>query len=79
MEKKKTYIHIKKNTSLIYELNALRNYALPLFQKIGKDEEEYSEAKRLCEFLKYFEPINIEDIPKNSLLREFLGGGIFDY
>ena len=67
------------NTSLIYELNALRNYALPLFQKIGKDEEEYSEAKRLCEFLKYFEPINIEDIPKNSLLREFLGGGIFDY
>ena len=67
------------NTSLIYELNALRNYALPLFQKIGKDEEEYAEAKRLCEFLKYFEPINIEDIPKNSLLREFLGGGIFDY
>lgn len=67
------------NTSLIYELNALRNYALPLFQKIGKDEEEYSEAKRLCEFLKYFEPINIDDIPKNSLLREFLGGGIFDY
>lgn len=67
------------NTSLIYELNALKNYALPLFQKIGKDEEEYSEAKRLCEFLKYFEPINIEDIPKNSLLREFLGGGIFDY
>ena len=67
------------NTSLIYELNALRNYALPLFEKIGKDEEEYAEAKRLCEFLKYFEPINIEDIPKNSLLREFLGGGIFDY
>ena len=67
------------NTSLIYELNALRNYALPLFQKIGKDEEEYSEAKRLCEFLKYFEPINIDDIPTNSLLREFLGGGIFDY
>lgn len=67
------------NTSLIYELNALRNYAIPLFEKIGKDEEEYAEAKRLCEFLKYFEPINIEDIPKNSLLREFLGGGIFDY
>ena len=67
------------NTSLIYELNALRNYAIPLFEKIGKDEPEYAEAKRLCVFLKYFEPINIENIPKNSLLQEFLGGSIFDY
>lgn len=67
------------NTSLVYEINALRDYALPLFEKIGKDSKEYAEAKRLCEFLKYFEPISIEDIPKNSLLQEFLGHGIFDY
>jgi len=67
------------NTSLVYEINALRNYALPLFEKIGKDSKEYSEAKRLCEFLKYFEPIPNEDIPKNSLLQEFLGNSIFEY
>lgn len=67
------------NTSLVYEINALRNYALPLFEKIGKDSKEYAEAKRLCEFLKYFEPIEIEYIPKNSLLQEFLGHGIFEY
>lgn len=67
------------NTSLIYEINALRNYALPLFEKIKKEDYEYSEAKRLCEFLKYFEPIDTKYIPKNSLLQEFLGGGIFDY
>lgn len=67
------------NTSLIYEINALRNYALPLFEKIGKDEPEYAEAKRLCEFLKYFEPIDTEYIPKNSILQEFLGGSVFDY
>jgi len=67
------------NTSLIYELNVLRNYAIPLFEKIGKDSPEYAEAKRLCEFLKYFEPIGIEDIPKNSLLQEFIGNGIFEY
>lgn len=66
------------NTSLIYEINALRNYAIPLFQKIGKDEPEYAEAKRLCSFLKYFEPIEIEDIPRNSLLQEFLGNSIFE-
>ena len=67
------------NTSLVYEINALKNYALPLFEKIGKDSKEYAEAKRLCEFLKYFEPIEIEYIPKNSLLQEFLGHGIFEY
>ena len=67
------------NTSLVYEINALKEYALPLFEKIGKDSKEYAEAKRLCEFLKYFEPIPIEDIPKNSLLQEFLGHGIFEY
>ncbi len=67
------------NTSLIYELNVLRNYAIPLFAGISKDSPEYSEAKRLCRFLEYFEPIGIENVPKNSLLQEFIGNGIFDY
>lgn len=67
------------NTSLVYEINALKDYAFPLFEKIGKDSKEYAEAKRLCEFLKYFEPISIEYIPKNSLLQEFLGHGVFEY
>lgn len=67
------------NTSIIYEINALKKYALPLFSQIGKEEKEYAEAKRLTEFLKYFEQIDIEDIPKNSLLREFIGGGTFNY
>ena len=67
------------NSSLVYEINALKKYALPLFQKIGKEEKEYAEAKRLCEFLKYFEQIDVEYIPKNSLLQEFIGNGIFEY
>lgn len=66
------------NTSLIYEINALRNYALPLFEQITPEDEEYSEAKRLCKFLKYFEPIDTEYIPRNSLLQEFLGNSIFE-
>ncbi len=66
------------NTSLIYEINALRNYALPLFEQITPEDDEYSEAKRLCQFLKYFEPIEPENIPKNSLLQEFLGNSIFE-
>lgn len=67
------------NTSLVYEINALKKYAMPLFEKIDKTSKEYAEAKRLCEFLKYFEQIDVEDIPKNSLLQEFIGNGIFDY
>jgi len=67
------------NSSLIYEINALRNYAIPLFSEIDNKSPEYAEAKRICQFLKYFEPIEIENIPKNSLIQEFLGQGIFDY
>ncbi|MDO5557101.1 MAG: nucleoside kinase [Clostridia bacterium] len=66
------------NTSLIYEISALKNYALPLLRKIKNTEDEYAEAKRLCKFLEYFEPIKKQDVFKNSLLKEFLGGSIFD-
>lgn len=66
------------NTSLIYEISALRNYALPLLRRIKNTEREYAEAKRLCKFLEYFEPINRKLILRNSLLREFVGGSLFD-
>ncbi len=65
------------NSSLIYEISVLKKHALPLLQKITNEEPEYAEAKRLVEFLKYFEDIDEEFIPRNSLLREFIGGSIF--
>ena len=67
------------NTSLIYELAALKNVALPLLEKITPDKKEHAEAVRLINILKYFEPIPSEYIPANSLLKEFLGGGYFEY
>lgn len=66
------------NTSLIYELNALKRIAMPLLQEIDKDYKEYAEAQRLIHILKYFREIPNEYVPTNSLLKEFLGGGIFD-
>ena len=66
------------NSSLIYELAVLKNYALPLLNEIGKEEPEYSETKKLASMLEYFESIPEEYIPKNSLLREFIGGSIFE-
>lgn len=67
------------NTSLIYELAALKNVAIPLLQEIGKDKKAYAEAQRIIELLRYFEPIPNDLIPRNSLLKEFLGGGDFEY
>ena len=67
------------NSSLIYEIPALKQFALPQLEKIKNDCPEFAEAKRLVEFLKYFEDIPIEDIPKNSILKEFIGDSIFDY
>ena len=67
------------NSSLIYEISVLKKHALPLLEEITNQEPEYAEAKRLAKFLKYFEDIEEEYIPKNSLLKEFIGDSIFKY
>ncbi len=67
------------NSSIVYELSALKNYALPLFKEIGQDDPEYAEAKRLITLLNYFKPIDTEFIPESSIIREFIGGSIFTY
>ena len=65
------------NSSLIYELAVLKDYALPLLKEIDNTVPEYSEAKKLISLLEYFESVPAEYVPTNSLLREFLGGSIF--
>jgi uridine kinase len=65
------------NSSLIYELGVLKTYALPLLKGIGKDLPQYPESRRLIEFLSYFLSIGNEEIPPNSILREFIGGSCF--
>lgn len=62
------------NSALVYEFAVLKQYAEPLLFGIPKDSEEYLEAKRLLKFLDYFIGVSSEDIPKNSILREFIGG-----
>lgn len=64
------------NSALVYELSALRMLADPLLRQVAFGTPEYIEAKRLLAFLQWFEPINEELIPDNSILREFIGGSI---
>ncbi len=66
------------NSALIYELAVLKLYAEPILFGIEKDCQEYQEAKRLLKFFDYFVGIGSENIPMNSLLREFVGGGCFN-
>ncbi|MCI8515755.1 MAG: nucleoside kinase [Hungatella sp.] len=65
------------NSALVYELAVLKQYAQPLLFQIPKDAPEYVEAKRLLKFLDYFLGISSEDIPHNSIVREFIGGSCF--
>jgi len=67
------------NSSLLFELSVMRNYALPILQQVPSSTPEYAEASRLIKFLNYFEPLDEKEIPSTSLLREFLGGSSFHY
>ena len=71
------YADVMFNSSLIYELAVLKQYVEPLLLGVSKDSPEYVEAKRLLKFLDYFVGIGNDNVPTNSLLREFIGGGCF--
>ncbi len=65
------------NSALIYELAVLKQYAEPLLFGIRPEDPEYLEAKRLLKFFNYFQGIDSNLIPGNSILREFIGGSFF--
>ncbi len=65
------------NSATGYELAVLKQYAEPLLFGIPRESPEYMEAKRLLKFLDYFLGVNNEDIPRNSIVREFIGGSCF--
>ena len=65
------------NSALVYELSVLKQYAEPVLFSVPRDSAEYVEAKRLLKFLDYFLGVSSEEIPHNSLIREFIGGSCF--
>ncbi|MCR4965379.1 MAG: nucleoside kinase [Bacteroidales bacterium] len=67
------------NTSLIFELGVLKNYAIPILREVPETVPEYAEASRLLKFLSFFHSISEKDIPGTSILREFVGGSRFKY
>lgn len=65
------------NSALIYEIGILKTYAEPLLFSVKEDDPMYSEALRLINFLRNFLPIPSDNIPSDSVLREFIGGSCF--
>lgn len=65
------------NSALIYEIAILKPYVEANLFGIDRQSPEYLEAKRLLKFMDYFVGIGSENVPDNSLLREFIGGGCF--
>ena len=66
------------NSSLIFELSVLKTYVEPQLFAIKQGDPAYFEAKRLLKFLDYFVPIPSDNINKNSIIREFIGGSCFN-
>ena len=66
------------NSSLLYELNALRSYAEHLLISITPECPHYKVALHLLTLLSFFHAMDISTLPFNSILREFLGGSTYD-
>jgi len=65
------------NSALIYEVGVLKTYVEPLLFNVNEEDPEYTEALRLINFLRNFLPIPSDDVPPDSVLREFIGGSCF--
>jgi uridine kinase len=61
------------NSALAYELAVIKPLVEPLLLQVRQPEWRI-EAERLLAFLRWFEPYSPEDVPGNSILREFVGG-----
>ena len=66
------------NTFLVYELSVLKTYVEPLLYSVPPEDPEYHTAIRLLEILKLVLPIPSNDVPKLSILREFIGDSYFE-
>ena len=82
----KLYISPYKNkadiifdSSLPYEVSVMKHYALPLLRAVPEENVRRSELLELIDAFRYFQPIDPELVSKDSLLREFIGGGSYSY
>jgi uridine kinase len=64
------------NSALVFELAVIKPLVEPLLRQVPFGSHEYVEAKRLLAFLDWFLPMELDAVPRNSIVREFLGGSV---
>ena len=69
---------IMLDSSLPYEVSVIKPYAMPAFQQLKPEMERYEEIGHLLEAYPKFETIEESCVSPDSLVREFIGGGIYD-
>ena len=67
------------DSSLPYEVSVMKNYAMPLLEAVPQENVRRKELLELIDGFQGFHPIDPELVPPASLIREFIGGGIYDY
>jgi len=67
------------NSSLAYEMSLLKTYAEKILRAVPDDHPSHPESERLLDFLSYFLPIEADEVPPTSILREFIGKSAFNY
>ena len=67
------------NSILTYELGVLKKYILPILHSISEFSPHYTEALRLWKTVEHVYNIQDDIVPSNSILREFIGGSVFNY
>ena len=66
------------DTSMLYELPAIRYTVETALQTVPAVAEEYKVAEQLLYYLSFFEGLQASFIPRTSILREFIGGSQFN-
>ena len=67
------------DSSLRYEVSVMKNYALPMLQAVPEENQRRAELLDLIDAFQWFEPIDPELVARDSLIREFIGGGSYKY
>lgn len=64
---------VKLDTFMEYELNLMASCGLPVVSRVTEHPVYGEEAQRLVSALRKFTPISETWVPKNSMIREFIG------
>lgn len=65
------------NTSLVYELSVLKTYAEPLLFSVSEKDENYDDVVRLINIFRVILGIPSEEVPEDSIIREYIGRSCF--